>query len=114
MLDEYLSFQVVELVLVAYGKQALGFQRKRSSVLVESADFDALGTLHEVVNPRHRKAAFLDIGNTVGFHDFRVHQHHERVAPFGYIYDDDLLMDVDLSSSQPDSGSRVHGFGHVG
>ena len=82
--------------------------------MVVGANLDALCPLDQLVDRRHREAAFLDIGHADRFDDFRVDEHDERIAALGNVDHDDLLVHVDLGRGQPDSGRGVHGFGHVG
>src|SRR4051812_7036967 len=114
VLDEHLACQVIHFVLDAYGQQALRFERECVAVLVEGANLDALGTRHQLVDARQRKAALLDIGLAGGLDDFGIDQDDERIAAFGYVDHDDLLVYVDLGCGKADARGGIHGLGHVG
>src|ERR1041385_4972805 len=62
VLDKDLALQVIHFVLNAHGEQTLCFQREGVAVLVVRANFHALGARHELIDARHRKTTFLDIG----------------------------------------------------
>src|SRR5687767_5556171 len=57
--DEHLALQMIHLVLDAHGEQPLRLQREGLAVLIESAHFDALRALDQLVDGGHRKAALL-------------------------------------------------------
>src|SRR4051812_26663048 len=75
MLDEDLALQVIHLVLDAHREQPLRLEGEGIAVLVVGANLCALGSFHQLVDPRDRKATFLDVRNPGRFHDFGIDQH---------------------------------------
>src|SRR5688572_21604604 len=63
VLDEDLALEVIHLVLDANGEQPLRFQGEGIAVLIVRAHLAALRALHQLVDVRHREAAFFDVGH---------------------------------------------------
>src|SRR3982751_961251 len=58
VLDENLALQVIHLMLDAHREQTLRLERERVAVPIVGANLDALGAWHQLIDSRHRQAAF--------------------------------------------------------
>src|SRR5690606_13038459 len=72
------------------------------------------GTLDLVVDAGHGQAAFFaHLALVAAPGDLGIDEHAQFIAVFGYIDHDDTFVDIDLRGGEPDTGSLVHGLGHV-
>lgn len=81
------------------------FQSLFLTGLVEITHGDPLGSLHLIVNARHRQAAFFAERQTVATEDFRIDENTQRVALFRNIDHDHAQMYIDLRCSETDAGA---------
>ena len=111
-IDVQHSAQMVGLVLEDSRKQALGFQMKRRPAQVHPREPDAEGAAHRPVHAGDRETALLLVLIALLLPDLRV-RHRTRTVAFTRVVDEQAERAADLIRGQPDTGSCVHGFGHV-
>src|SRR5215467_10010903 len=113
VVDEYLAYQMIHLVLDAHGKHPLRFELEGFAPRVQSPYPDPRDTPDLVIVAGERQAPFLRLGLALGRNELRVDENAQLVAVSAHIDDDDAFVHINLRGGEPHARGGVESLGHV-
>src|SRR6188768_4314372 len=113
IVDAELSIEVIHLVLVAYGPQAIEIDFEELALHILRTGPDVGRPFHLIEYAGHGQATFLGDPGAFAGQDFGVAEHLRPGLSLGNIHDDQSLMDVNLGGRETHAGRLVHGLEHV-
>jgi hypothetical protein len=111
--DEEPALEVIDLMLEADRKKAVGLDGEGMPVKVAGGDPDARGPFYPFAHVGNGEAAFFAHDAPLAFDDDGIDEHASDATFFRNINDKKALTRADLGGGKSDASLRVHGLEHV-
>ena len=104
---------MIDFMLNADRENAIGLLFEGLSRFIKGRDPYPFGAFDVFADIGNGETTFFHLGGSSPFDNFRIDKTN-RLRPFlGYVYYDDLFLNIDLSGRKTNALGRIHGMEHI-